>query len=274
MPLAALGQVSFGMTVSLAPTGALPPCRSMGAQCNSLRVILRVATLDDGPLSGDHEATWLMGHTGRITFLSDLWEDDADLYISAELHIPCRYLDERETGAACRAFGYTRKLPLPARLPPARRQLGKDRFRIVERGRFASRILETAPPPPRSLPVLGATNPCAGAPCRTADNERGAACCRDLQVEIMCTTRERRLESLIRSRKRPYLCKVGREGKFSLNAEMISACGFLEGDGVSCVLHGRTRADGRPAKPELCSEWPEGGETLHPGCVFAPAPSV
>ena len=35
-------------------------------------------------------------------------------------------------------------------------------------------------------------------------------------------------------------------------------------------LHGRRRADGRPAKPDLCSEWPPKDKGLHPGCVFAP----
>jgi hypothetical protein len=258
------------MTASPLRTDTLPPCRSMGSQCHSLRVILRVATLDAGPLSGDHEATWLMGHTGRITFLSDLWEDDEDLYVSAELHVPCRFLTEENGTAGCAAHGYSRRATGPLPHTPAPRRLGGDRFRIVERGRLASRVLTTPPPPPRSLPVRMEVNPCVGAPCRTADNQRGAACCRDLQVEIMCTTRERRLESLIRSRKRPYLCKIVREGKYSLNAEMISACGFLGEDDVSCALHGRSRSDGRPAKPELCSEWPEGGETLHPGCVFAP----
>ena len=29
------------------------------------------------------------------------------------------------------------------------------------------------------------------------------------------------------------------------------------------------RADGRPAKPDLCSEWPPKNQGLHPGCVFA-----
>ena len=85
----------------------------------------------------------------------------------------------------------------------------------------------------------------------------------------MCTTRERRLEALIRARRSPLLCKISRESPFSLSAELISACGFLLEDGIRCGLHGRTRSDGRPAKPDLCSEWPEGGETMHPGCVFA-----
>jgi hypothetical protein len=139
---------------------------------------------------------------------------------------------------------------------------------VVEGGRFVSRVLRKIPRPPRELPVHAGTNPCVGAPCRTADHRRGAACCRDLQIEIMCTTRQRKLEALIRSRKPPYLCKVDRETPFSLNAEMISACGFLLEDKVHCALHGRQRSDGRPAKPELCSDWPDGEDVMHPGCVF------
>jgi hypothetical protein len=52
--------------------------------------------------------------------------------------------------------------------------------------------------------------------------------------------------------------------------EMISACGYLAEDGVACSLHGRLRADGRPAKPDLCTEWPPKNRGLHPGCVFGP----
>lgn len=211
-----------------------------------------------------------MGHTEHITFLSDLWEDDGDLYVAAELRVPCRFLVEGGEGrpAHCTAHGFDGN---PGRIRPGRalRVLGKDRFRIVDGGHLVSRRLPAPPPPLRSLPVAENVNPCANAPCRTADNRRGAACCRDLQIEIMCTRRERRLEALIRSRRSPMLCKISRESPFSLSAEMISACGFLMEDGVSCGLHGRTRSDGRPAKPDLCSQWPEGGEIMHPGCVFA-----
>ena len=135
---------------------------------------------------------------------------------------------------------------------------------------MVARSLPDVPAPERSLPVLASENPCATAPCRTADNRRVAACCRDLQVEIMCTKAERRLEALVRSRRSPYLCKVERAGDFSLEVEMISACGYLGDDGVACSLHGRVRADGRPAKPDLCTEWPPKNRGLHPGCVFVP----
>jgi len=242
----------------------------MGRQCHSLEVVLRVTTLDQGPGSGDQEATWLVGHTENITFLSDLWEDDEDLYVEAALHVPCRFRSGEANGELhCRAYDYSLpagRVRTEARAP---RRLGEDRFRIVDKGRFATRTLAPAPRPRRELPVHAGSNPCVGAPCRTADHRRGAACCRDLQIEIMCTTRERKLEALIRSRQAPYLCKVDRESPFSISAEVISACGFLLEDQIHCALHGRQRSDGRPAKPELCSEWPDGAEVRHPGCVFA-----
>lgn len=246
-----------------------PPCRGMGSQCDSLRVLLRVATLDDGPSSADHEATWLLGHTERITFLGELQRDRKDLYIEAQLQVPCRFLARDGAGRGhCRAYGYTRTGAARGPDPPEPRRLGADLFEIVEAGRVVTRELPPAARPPRELPLHAGSNPCVGAPCRTADNRRGAACCRDLQVEIMCTPRQRRLEALVRTRQSPYLCKVERVSPFSLGAEMISACGFLLDDGVRCGLHGRRRPDGRPAKPDLCSEWPEPGDHYHPGCVF------
>ena len=240
----------------------------MGGQCSALSVVLRVSSQDDGPSSGDHEATWLLGHTERIEF-GRFWRRAGELFTEAVIQVPCRYLDRQGDGPArCRAHGYSKPLdPVGNRIPEPRR-LGADRFRIVERGRPVTRTL---PPParrPRELPVYAGSNPCVGAPCRTADNRRGAACCRDLQVEIMCTARQVRLEALVRARKSPYLCKVERETPDSLNAEMISACSFLMEDGIRCALHGRHRPDGRPAKPDLCTQWPEGSDTIHPGCVF------
>jgi hypothetical protein len=245
---------------------AVPPCRTLGSQCRSLPVTLRIGPLEDGTASLDHEATWLIGHTQHITF-SDIWEDGGELYVDATLHVPCRYLRREGAVAQCTAHGFRGPTPRGSYQPEQRRRLGRDRFLVVENRRAVARSL---PPPPRSLPVLDAQNPCALAPCRTADNTRGAACCRDLQVEIMCTRRERRLEALVRSRRSPYLCKVERAGDFSIEAEVISACGFLDDDGIACSLHGRARADGRPAKPDLCSEWPPKNKGLHPGCVFAP----
>ena len=262
------------MTVSHAtqptPTGpSAPPCRKLGSQCRALRVTLRVGSLEDGDASLDHEATWLLGHTEQISF-GEPWSGNGDLYVDATLHVPCRYLREDGTTAECRLYGYRGITPPRPRRAEQPRRLGGQRFRLVDGKRMVARSLAPEPAPAHALPVLNATNPCAGAPCRTADNKRAAACCRDLQVEIMCTRGERRLEALVRSRKSPYLCKVERAGDFSLEVEMISACGYLGEDGVACSLHGRLRADGRPAKPDLCTEWPPKNRGLHPGCVFVP----
>jgi hypothetical protein len=241
----------------------------MGRHCRQLSVTLRIGSLEEGSTSLDHEATWLLGHTETVTF-GELWHGEGDLYVDAMLHVPCRYLAADKQGARCTAHGFAGSPPRPeaarARQP---RRLGGDRFRLVDDMRSATRNLP-APPVPRALPVLSGENPCATAPCRTSDHRRGAACCRDLQIEIMCTRKERRLEALVRSRRSPYLCKVTRPGDFSIEAEMISACGYLAEDGIACSLHGRVRADGRPAKPDLCSDWPPKDKGLHPGCVFAP----
>jgi hypothetical protein len=254
------------------PPLTVPPCRGLGSQCKSLRVTLRIGEFEDGERSLDHEATWLLGHTDKIDFL-ELWDDEGDLFVEAVLHVPCRYLQQAGTGASCRAHGFVGPAPRGARRAPQPLQLGGDRFALVEDARNAVRSL---PFPPHSLPVLDTglasvgENPCATAPCRTADHTRKAACCRDLQVEIMCTRAQRRLEALVRSRRSPYLCKIERGGEFSLDVEMISACGYLGPDGVACSLHGRHRPDGRTAKPDLCFEWPPKNRGLHPGCVFGP----
>lgn len=251
----------------LAARGA-PPCSRLGAQCVRLPVTLRVGSLEDGEASLDHEATWLLGHTERITF-GDLWSSDDELYVDAVLHVPCRYLQRGGGRARCAAYGYEGAAPREGSRPAQPRRLGGDRFRIIERRRPVTRTIP-APAPRRTLPVLAGANPCATAPCQTSDHRRGAACCRDLQVEIMCTRKQTRLEALVRSRKSPYLCKIDRSGDFSIEAEMISACDYIGDDHVSCTLHGRRRADGRPAKPDLCSEWPPKNQGLHPGCVFTP----
>jgi hypothetical protein len=230
-------------------------------------VTLRVGELEEGRDSLDHEATWLLGHTQHIDFL-ELWEGEGDLYVEAVLHVPCRYLRQEGRTAHCTAHGFSGPCPNGARRHPQPLQLGGDRFAVVDEGR--NTVLRL-PLPPRSLPVLTVTeNPCATAQCRTADNTRKAACCRDLQVEIMCTRAQRRLEALVRSRRSPYLCKIERGGDYSLEVEMISACGYLGTDGVSCTLHGRHRPEGRTAKPDLCFEWPPKNRGLHPGCIFGP----
>ncbi len=241
-----------------------PACTALGRQCRSLDVTLRIGKLEDGQESLDHEATWLLGHTDRMDF-GRLHRRKGDLLVDTRLHVPCKYLKEKDGQARCAAHGFRAPSPPRPRRPTQPRQLGGSRFRLVDQGRLVAR---PAVDVKAGLPVLG-TNPCLGARCRTADHTRSAACCRDLQVEIMCTREQTHLEALVRARQSPYLCKTDRDEEDSIESEMISACGYLGEDGVACSLHGRLREDGRPAKPDLCSTWPEGGDLMHPGCVFA-----
>ncbi len=248
-----------------------PDCRRMGRHCRGLDVKLRVAVLEG---QEDHDATWLYGHTERIDFGPPRVED-GELWADARIAVPCRHLrSDGNGGSRCAAHGFTARLAeLPRTEQP--RRLGGDRFNVIDQRRLVTRRLPVAPPPAsrkRPLPVTGSANvnPCATARCRTSDNRIGAACCRDLQVEIRCTDRQELLEDLLRHRQSPYLCKVEREDENQpvLNVEILSACRYLLEDGIHCGLHGRTRADGRPAKPELCSKWPEKRTGLHPGCAF------
>lgn len=242
-----------------------PSCRSLGLQCTSLPVTIRVGTFDgDDPCELDHDGTWLLGHTERISFRK-LYVEDDDLLADAVLHAPCRYLKHANGRARCTAHGFTGPPPPERRRSRQIRQAETDRFVIMDRHKLVERRL---PLPSRRLPVVTADNPCEGAPCRTGDNTRGAACCRDLIIEILCTERQTTLETLLRTRKAPYVCKFEREEEDAVEVEVISACGYLEEDGVGCTLHGRKRTDGRTAKPSLCFEWPPKDPNLHTGCVF------
>jgi hypothetical protein len=250
---------------------AAPPCRALGRHCRELRLTLAVADLEaDTPQEQDALATWLLGHRERISF-GPLYAMEELLVVDARLHVPCRHLDDGPRGTRCRAHGFAGELPatrVPAS-PPLRH--GECRFSIVEKARL--REVDLTPPTSyrRSLPVLAGSNPCATAPCRTADNRRGAACCRDLTLDVILPLGEDLLEALLRSRKPPYVCKVARTDEVTVECEVISACHYLEHDGIHCGLHGLKRPDGREAKPDLCFEFPDlsdpelGG---HPGCVF------
>ncbi len=245
----------------------IPTCRDVGAQCHGLDVTLRVAKLDGGPESGDHEATWLLGHTERLDF-GPLTGHGAELRCQAYLAIPCRFATVDGPNVACGAHGFSGSAPRPVR-QRVERKLAGNQVSLAHHGQLQP--IEISPVPDRGLPVRGGDNPCATARCRTADRTVGAACCRDLQIEILCSPEESERESLVRARKSPYLCKVDRESPDSLGAEVISACSFLAADRVSCSLHGRQRPDGRTAKPDLCFDWPSPGDVYHSGCVFQPA---
>jgi hypothetical protein len=232
-------------------------------------VTLRVTDLNDGWSSADDEATWLLGHTQRLSF-GPLRRQDGHLYTDAQLGVPCRYLREDGDGVRCGAHGFQGPAMAPPVAPEGVRRLAEDRFLIVDRGRLCEQTLPNETRPSHgALPVLNTPNPCSEAPCRTSDHVRGSACCRDICVEIVCATDDVELEALIRSRKAPYLCKVSRESPDSLEAELISSCGYLEPAQGACTLHGRTRPDGRAAKPNICRDWPEEGDRLHPGCIFS-----
>jgi hypothetical protein len=247
-----------------------PPCTALGDHCQQVPVTLRIGTLEGGVNSADHEATWLLGHTDRISF-RNLRLRGIELLVDATLHVRCRHLrpGAMPAGAHCSAHGFDGTMPPRTRGADQPRKLGGDLFLIVEDHQLAAQRL---PFPPRSLPIVqddpDNINPCSIAPCATADHTRGSACCRDLQVEILCQRTDTTLEALVRSRQSPYLCKVSRESDDALEAEMISACGFLDEEGANCTLHGRKRPDGRAAKPDLCTEWPDDGKGLHTGCIF------
>jgi hypothetical protein len=257
---------------------APPPCRRLGHQCRELRVTASIADLrDDRPSVRDALATWLLGHTQRISFTTPRVTRQR-LVVDAVVHVPCKYLQETAPGLAhCTAHGYVGPMPSASQPPhPVTRQHQDGRVSMVYRGRMRLLDLAARPAARRALPVLAGGNPCQGAPCRTADNTRGAACCRDLTLEVMAPAAERRserLEALLRARRPPYLCKVERADADIIECEVISACGYLSPDGISCVLHDRQRPDGRPAKPRVCSRWPDLGpdDVGHPGCVLLPA---
>jgi hypothetical protein len=243
---------------------APPPCRRLGRHCRTLDVTIRVAAIEGDE---DHDATWLLGHTERIDF-GPMFERDGELWCDASIHVPCRHLatgaDDR--AVRCTAHGFAGRVA-PAAHTPAPRRLGRDRFVIVDGKRLTTRKLDPPAVPRRALPLAPTLNPCAGTPCRTSDNTQGDACCRDIQVDICCSEKQTMLEALICNRKSPYLCKPVRENADLIVVEVISACGFLKDEG-GCDLHGRSRADERPAKPVMCSHWPDKRTGLHPGCAF------
>ncbi len=253
----------------------LPPCRRLGAQCRGLSLTVRIADLkDDTPALQDAAATWMLGHTERISF-SRPYVLDGELLVDAAVRVGCKYLvaepgngDGRQE-VRCSAHGF--RGTLPPETPVDRAQLlnGGGRFTVVQGRKLQAIALPRKPEPRRSLPTLQ-PNPCAGAPCRTADNTRGAACCRDLTLDVATSPRDRKTELLLRSRRSPYLCKVKRTDERTIECEVISACGYLDpADGYSCTLHGRLRPDGNPAKPSICSDWPDFDDeefTGHPGC--------
>lgn len=274
----------------MAPMRSPPPCTRLGRPCRELELTLRIADLDDDSQTlQDAAATWLLGHTQRITF-GRPYRQKAELLVDATVHVPCKYLrvdgggPRRGTGATalrdlaesngraraqCAAHGFRGPLPVDTartEAEPVRRANGT--YALFFRGRRRWLDLRLTRAAQRALPVLAGDNPCDGAPCRTADNTRGAACCRDLTLEVAAPDSDPWLEPLLRSRQSPYLCKVTRTNEETLECEVISTCAYLEGDGISCGLHDRLLPTNQLAKPSICRAWPdiEEDEVAHPGC--------
>lgn len=254
-----------------------PDCTRLRRACRELDVTVRIADLDDDTrIEQDHAATWVTGHTEHISF-GEMYVKNRELLVDARLHVPCRYLDvksAREKGGKprvrCRAYGFKGELPRTTQGPPPAARASDSEFYIVHKRKRRRLRLPPKQAPRRSLPVLAVDNPCVRAKCKTADNKVGAACCRDMMLDILLPKSAKQKETLLRTRKSPYLCKFKRDDKRSVEVEIISACGYLEGDGISCMLHDRLRPNQETAKPKLCYDWPEfeEDETGHPGCVF------
>ncbi len=246
-----------------------PPCKSLGRHCRELDLTVRLADLaEDNQTLQDAAATWLLGHTERLTF-GPPYVDGDELLADTTVHVPCKHLQSDGTGATCDVYGYRGRMPKTTQQNEAKTQFdrGGERYQVFYKSRNRVLPLPLKRAARRALPVA---NPCATAPCRTADNKRGAACCRDLTLDVVLTKAETTMMALLRSRKSPYLCKVTRENDTTVECEVISACGYLGADHVSCVLHDRLLPNGRNAKPSICYEWPDLGpdDAGHPGCVF------
>jgi Fe-S-cluster containining protein len=267
-----------------------PPCKSLGKHCREINLTIRISDIDDESQNlQDASVTWMTGHNERITF-GKPYIADRERRVDATIHVPCKYLKTKDgrpavgpngrpvTGAngkgalvRCSAHRFKGPLPRSTQARPERRdgvQLGNGKFSVFYKGKRRSLDLRLKKSARRMLPLHPSSNPCVGAPCRTGDNVRGAACCRDFTLELHVPETQKRLEALLRARKSPYLCKVKREDDDTMECEVISACDYLDGDGISCILHNRTLPNGWRAKPSLCYEWPELGkdETGHPGC--------
>lgn len=267
-----------------------PPCKSLGRQCRELTLTIGISDIEDESRSlQDASVTWMTGHTERITW-GKPYVVGSDLRVEGTVHVPCKYLrtssgepavrpdglpsyrtnGKKKQVVCCSAHGF--RGPLPTSTQPTAQDtrviLGESRFSMFYKNKRRKLDLRLKRAAQRSLPVLQSDNPCFDAPCRTGDNTRGSACCRDLTLEVFLTSSQRRLEALLRARKSPYLCKIKREDEETMECEVLSACGYLAEDGTGCRLHDRILPNGQRAKPSLCYEWPDVApdETGHPGC--------
>lgn len=267
-----------------------PECRSFGKHCRVVKLTIRISDVtEESKTLQDASVTWITGHTERISFGKAYLVDD-EIRVDATVHVPCKHLRTPDGGPAiapdgtpvpshngtrpevrCAIHGFRGVVPYSTQLCGESRtevQLKDGRFAVFYKGKHRTMDLRLKRATRRALPVVQANNPCATAACHTGDNRRGAACCRDLNLELMLPVTQVHREALLRARTAPYLCKVKREDDDTMECEVISACGYLDDDGITCVLHNRTLPNGQRAKPSLCHEWPklEKDETGHGGC--------
>ncbi len=254
----------------------IPQCKKLRRACRELDVVVRVSDLEsDTHTEQDAAATWITGHNERITF-GEPYRKNGELMVDAIVHVPCKYLKTAPASngadqAFCAAHGFRGPIPESWQpTEPAAFHNGTSTLSLIHKGRRQLVKIHPKRTKKRSLPVLQPDNPCSTARCRTSDNKVGAACCRDLKLELWLPKKRKKFETLLRTRKPPYLCKIEREDKDTVECEVISACGYLDSDGVGCVLHDKIRPNGKSAKPQLCYDWPElkKDETGHPGCVL------
>jgi hypothetical protein len=269
-----------------------PECRSLGRHCREVKLTIRIsdATGESQTLK-DASVTWITGHTERVTYGKAYVAED-EIRTEAIVHVPCKYLrttdgdlaiapdgtevcgrDGNGTEVHCAIHGFRGAVPQSTQQRGESRhdvRLPDGRFALYYKGKRRTMDLRLKRAARRALPVVQGDNPCATAPCFTGDNKRGAACCRDYDLELALPKTQVFNEALLRARTSPYLCKVKREDDDNMECEVITACGYLDDDGITCVLHDRTLPNGQRAKPSLCYEWPklEEDETGHGGCVL------
>lgn len=266
-----------------------PECRSLGRHCREIGITIRISDIkDESKTLQDASVTWITGHIERLTYGQSYIVDD-EIRVDATVHVPCkhlrtpdgtpainsagdavRYKNGKPREVRCAIHGYRGPVPRCTQQRGEKRdkvQLDDGRFAIFYKGKRRTMDLRLKRKSKRSC---RSENPCATAPCFTGDNLRGAACCRDFNLELMLPETQVYKEALLRARTSPYLCKVKREDDDTMECEVISACGYLEDDGITCVLHDRTLPNGQRAKPSLCYDWPdfEEDETGHGGCVL------
>ena len=246
---------------------------------------------DESRTLQDASVTWVTAHTERVTFGRAFLEDD-ELRVAATIHVPCKHLrtprgdpaiapdgytpagsEGRRSEVRCEVHGFRGTVPRSSQLSPDRRigvRRSDGRFALFYKGKHRVMDLRLKRAARRSKPEEQTDNPCVGAPCYTSDKKRGAACCRDFSVELALPDTQVFKEALLRARVSPFACKVKREDKTTMECEIISACGYLADDGITCVLHDRSLPNGQRAKPSLCYDWPKLGkdETGHGGCVL------